>query len=145
MTVELINIWHEKARPKPTADDLRVQVGCHFEEVAEMLEEMQAPDEFGEVLLIRATMAVWKLAEALKSGAIELGVRDRGAFLDALADQIVTATGVGHCAHMNITEAVRRVNESNWSKFKNGEPQRDMHGKITKADSYVPPDLTGLY
>jgi hypothetical protein len=45
---------------------------------------------------------------------------------------------------MNVTEAVRRVNDSNWSKFKNGEPIRDMHGKITQADSYVPPNLEGL-
>jgi hypothetical protein len=36
------------------------------------------------------------------------------------------------------------VNDSNWSKFKNGEPIRDMHGKIIKADSYVPPNLEGL-
>jgi hypothetical protein len=145
MTVELINIWHEKARPKPTTDDLRVQLGCHCEEFGEMLDQLAGVDEFSHALVVRATTVVYKLAEALKSGSAGAHILDRQQFLDALADQIVTSTGVGHCAHMNISEAVRRVNESNWSKFKNGEPQRDMHGKITKADTYVPPRLEGLY
>jgi hypothetical protein len=38
----------------------------------------------------------------------------------------------------------RATHHKGFTWRKNGEPQRDMHGKITKADSYVPPDLTGL-
>lgn len=37
-TMESICTWFEKAKPNPTEKDLAVQVGCHFEEVAEMLE-----------------------------------------------------------------------------------------------------------
>jgi hypothetical protein len=144
MSIDTITLWHEKARPKPTADDFRVQLGCHCEEFGEMLDQLAGVDEFSHALVVRATVVIYKLAEALKNGSANAHILDRTQFLDALADQIVTATGVGHCARMNVTEAVRRVNDSNWSKFKNGEPIRDMHGKITKADSYVPPNLEGL-
>ena len=144
MSIDTITIWHEKARPKPTADDFRVQLGVHCEEFGEMLDQLAGVDEFSHALVVRATVVIYKLAEALKNGSANAHILDRTQFLDALADQIVTSTGVGHCARMNITEAVRRVNDSNWSKFKNGEPIRDMHGKITKADSYVPPNLEGL-
>ena len=145
MSIDLIQIWHEKARPNPTHENLNVQVGCHFEEVAEMLEEMAGADEYADVLLVKATVAVHRLAEAMKSGEAKLFIRDRKQFLDSLCDQIVTATGVGHCARMNVTEGVRRVNTSNWTKTVNGEFVRDMHGKIMKPEGYQPPDLEGLY
>jgi hypothetical protein len=47
---------------------------------------------------------------------------------------------------MQATEAVRRVNQSNWSKFdKDGQPIRDKDGKIAKGPDYKQPDLEGLY
>jgi hypothetical protein len=145
VSISTITLWHEKARPKPTADDLRVQLGCHCEEFGEMLDQLAGVDEFSHALVVRATVVIYKLAESLKSGSANAYILDRQQFLDALADQIVTSTGVGHCARMNITEAVRRVNDSNWSKTVNGEFVRDMHGKIQKSPSYQPPNLEGLY
>ena len=144
MSIDPIKIWHERARPKPDTKDFNVQAGCHFAEVAEMLEEMTGADEYADVLLFKATVAVHRLAEAMKSGEAVLFIRDRQQFLDRLCDQIVTSVGVGHCAHMNITEAVRRVNASNWSKTVNGEFLRDRHGKIIQPECYQPPDLGGL-
>lgn len=146
MSVDLITLWHARARPHPTHEDFNLQTGCHFEEVAEMLDEMTGADEYAEVLLVKATVAVHRLAEAMKAGEAKLFVRARKPFLDALCDQVVTAVGVAHTAHMNITEGVRRVNTSNWSKFdSNGEPIRDANGKIAKGPNYTPPDLDGLY
>jgi hypothetical protein len=145
MSIDIIKIWHSKARPNPVNKDFQVQLGCHLEEIGEMLEQLAGVDEFSHALVVRATAVIHKLAEALKHGNAAVHILDRCQFLDSLADQIVTSTGVGHCARMNITEAVRRVNDSNWTKTVNGEFVRDMHGKIQKPEGYKPPDLTGLY
>lgn len=141
MSTDLIDLWHQRARPKPTSKDLNVQLGCHIEEFAEMLEAL-ALDGYNLVPMIDAIMG---LANELKSGAVAVHSMDRTLLLDAMCDQIVTAIGVGHCAKMKITEAVRRVNTSNWSKFDNdGQPIRDANGKIAKGPNYKAPDLGGL-
>ena len=146
MSIDLISLWHSRARPNPSHGDMNKQLGCHFEEVAEMLEELCGDDEYSHELLTQVTAKMHKIAEALKSGTASVGIRDRRAVLDALCDQIVTATGVAHCARMNITEGVRRVNTSNWTKYDHeGKPIFDRNGKITKGPNYTPPDLTGLY
>jgi hypothetical protein len=73
-------------------------------------------------------------------------IADRRELLDSLADQIVTAVGVGHCANMNVPEAVLRVNKSNWSKYdQDGQPIFKPNGKIDKGPNYVEPDLSGLF
>jgi hypothetical protein len=85
-------------------------------------------------------------SDGLKAGRITAQVADRKGLCDSVADQIVTAVGVGHCANMNTTGAVTRVNASNWSKFDvNGTPFFDQNGKILKGPNYHAPDLEGLY
>lgn len=148
MTVDLIKLWHERARPNPDDKAFNVQLGCHFEEIAEMVQALTFHTEGHSALPGEMTILITNLnlfAERLKSGAVVATINNRGEFLDSLADQIVTATGVGHCAKMQITEAVRRVNTSNWTKYVDGKPVFNQHGKITKPDGYVPPDLSGLY
>ena len=55
-------------------------------------------------------------------------------------------SGVAHCVGLNISEGVRRVNISNWSKFdSDGQPLRHQNGKIAKGPDYKEPDLEGLY
>jgi predicted HAD superfamily Cof-like phosphohydrolase len=146
MSIDLIQLWFEKARQFPTERDLYVQTGVHFEEVAEMLSAMTSDDEYTLLLMERAHTALSKLSYNLKHGGT-FSIHDRKEFLDALCDQIVTATGVGHDAGMQITEAVRRVNHSNWTKNDpaTGEVLRDENGKIQKGPNYAPPDLEGLY
>jgi hypothetical protein len=86
------------------------------------------------------------LADRLKSGQETAAIHDRKEMLDALADQIVTSVGVGHCANMKMTDAVDAVNRSNWSKYnENGEPVFNEHGKIAKGPNYKPPMLNNLY
>jgi len=146
MSIDLIQLWFEKARQFPTERDLYVQTGVHFEEVAEMLSAMTSDDEYTLLLLERAHTALSKLSYNLKHGGT-FSIHDRKEFLDALCDQIVTATGVGNDAGMHMTEAVRRVNSSNWSKYDvaTGQPLFNDHGKIAKGPNYAPPDLEGLY
>lgn len=149
MTVNHITRWHKVARPEPTERDFDVQLGCHIEEVAEMIADLKFfHPEFG-VTLGTATGAyntLVAMANMLKRGEIEATIEDRENFLKELCDQVVTATGVAHCAKMNLPEALEKVDHSNWSKFgKDCQPIRDENGKIIKGTAYMPPDLTGLY
>lgn len=146
MSIETIQLWHTRARPNPTDKDFNVQLGCHFEEIAEMLETVQIarPDEpkerYDHLIGIIADFAT-----CLKSGYLTAHVKDRKGFLDSIADQVVTGVGVGHCARMKTAEAIDRVNASNWSKFVDGQPMFNKQGKIAKGPDYAPPNLEGLY
>lgn len=148
MSLDLIKMWHERARPAVNNKAFNVQLGCHFEEIWEMLHCIRGLDESTNKRLDEVFDSVDKLATGLKSGEYWCEVADkrRRAFLDAIADQIVTGVGVAHCAKMNVTEAVRRVNASNWSKFdQDGKPYTDANGKVSKGPNYAPPNLEGLY
>jgi predicted HAD superfamily Cof-like phosphohydrolase len=129
----------------PNDDHLRVQTGCHFEEVMEMVAVMSGDDEYSSQLLDRLHTALTVVAIGMKQGQIKFTVRDREDFLDSLCDQIVTGVGVGHCAGMNMSEAVRRVNHSNWTKLVHGKFEYDRNGKIIKPENYRPPNLEGLF
>lgn len=141
-----IELWHQKVRPTPTDKDFNVQLGCHFEEIGEMLETLTSASEMCCDDIDRAHTAIVKLAVSLKQGRYRVEITDREDFLDATADQIVTGVGAAHCAGMQATEALRRVNGSNWSKFdENNKPIFNEHGKVAKGPRYTPPDLKGLY
>lgn len=86
--------------------------------------------------------ALTVLANRLKETAGSFVVIDRNALLDALADQIVTATGVGVFLGMNVPGALGEVNRSNYSKFENGEPVFNENKKVMKGKDYTPPDLS---
>ena len=144
MTVNHINRWHKVARPEPTERDFGTQLGVHVEEFAEMLADLKFGDMLGADTPLYNNLMV--LATRLKRGEIEATIEDRENFLKELCDQVVTATGVAHCAKMNLPEALEKVDHSNWSKFgKDCQPIRDENGKIIKGTAYMPPDLTGLY
>jgi hypothetical protein len=143
MSTDLIKLWHERARPNPTEANFNVQLGCHFEEICEMLAVLNVTSND---TLVRARAALGWLADGLKKGHVQATITDRKEFLDAAADQVVTAIGTAHCANMQVVEAIRRVNTSNWSKYNvDGQPVFDENGKIKKGPTYAPPDLTGLY
>lgn len=155
MSIETIELWHKRARPEPTEREFNTQLGCHLEEVAEMLATVsfrmnktlldEIEDKFHTDSLFAALQVIDLVAVWLKTGQLTASITDRKAFLDSLADQIVTATGAGYCAGMHIAHAVRRVDQSNWTKYVDGQPVFDANGKIAKPDSYQPPNLEGLY
>lgn len=155
MSLEIIELWHRRARPDPHSGNFDVQFGCHLEEIVEMLNVMQFR-HIGEVDLLTvssghelrkdAVEALTLLADQLKAGKMTATISDRREFLDSIADQVVTGIGSAHCAHMRGAEAVARVNTSNWSKFKDGQPIFNETGKIMKnPETYHEPDLSGLY
>ena len=144
MSIDTINVWHKRARPEPTERDFNTQLGCHFEEIAEMVETLTFNTQPGADTALYNNLLV--VATLLKQGKHKATINDREGFLDALADQIVTATGTGYCAGMQMPAAVDEVNRSNFSKFDhNGQPVRDENGKIKKGEHYSPPNLKGMF
>jgi len=147
MNIECITLWHKRARPNPTDQNVNVQLGCHMEEFVEMIESLRFSHKNGTGVEMPGKNSmiyqqVKDFADGLKSGRITAEVADRKEFVDSLADQITTAVGVGHCANMDISKAVDIVTTSNWSKFSpEGEPYFDQNGKILKGPNYVPPAL----
>lgn len=137
-TIEEIANWFVQAVPEPTDKNRSVQVGCHLEEVAEMA------GAFGEAFLARTidgTAGIYKTAGTI---VIDDQGIDRKELLDSLADQIVTAVGVAHMFNLDIIGGLAEVNRSNWSKFVDGKPVFNEHGKIAKGPDYTPPDLNAF-
>jgi hypothetical protein len=138
--IDSIFNWFKKAVPEPNHKNIHTQIGVHFEEVAEMLLALSGDDDQTEVLLHNAYLANHLLAEHLKSnvGALNLDISNQAKIdlLDALCDQIVTATGVGHMLGMKLPIALEEVNASNYSKFVNGEPVFNENLKIMKGHNY---------
>ena len=144
--IESIKLWFSRALPEPSRKNFNVQVGVHFEEVVEMLDTLEGVDDVTDNAVERARNSLRLLSVLLKQGEGEVTIISRKDYLDALCDQIVTATGCGHTAGVDVVRGIERVNRSNFSKFdKDGQPIFDANGKITKGPDYVKPDLTGLY
>ena len=122
MSIKSIIRWFEIAKPQPTSMDVAVQVGCHYEEVSEMLE---ATNNYGDLS---------DLADFYKDGFGNDNVVnfDRLALLDALCDQVVTAIGVGVLMGFDMAAAIKEVDRSNWTKF-----AKDQDGKYVP---YIRPD-----
>lgn len=145
MRIKKTKEWFEAAVPVPTEENFNVQLGCHLEEVVEMLECIQIADgSAGEDVLDDAAETLFKLSELLKRGESFAHIVHKVEFLDALADQIVTAVGCAHMAGMDIVGALDEVNRSNFSKFEDGKPVFNEHGKIKKGRDYQAPELAGF-
>lgn len=133
-----IKTWFNLAVPEPTDKNRAVQLGVHFEEVGEMAFAVGA-GSLGQELDEYATYA--KQHEGVSLESLEAVRED---LLDALCDQIVTATGVAHMFGLDIEGALAEVIRSNYSKFVDGKPVFDANGKIAKPATYSPPDLTAF-
>jgi predicted HAD superfamily Cof-like phosphohydrolase len=137
--------WFKKAVPEPNHKNIHTQIGVHFEEVAEMLLALSGDDDQTEVLLHNAYLANHLLANHLKSNGdvldLDMSNQAKIDLLDALCDQVVTATGVGYMLNMKFPAALEEVNASNYSKFVNGEPIFNENKKIMKGPNYFKPSL----
>ena len=133
MTIESIVQWFNTAKPEPNIKDLSTQLGCHYEEVAEMAECL------GDKNLAVELNAV---SHDYKQEAYGCG-GDKVALLDALCDQIVTAIGVGVLMGFDMEKALEEVNASNYTKFNaDGTPYIRPDGKIGKnPETYKEPEL----
>ena len=127
-----------------TDQNRTTQTGVHFEEVAEMLDEMRGMDSTVNVLIDSARRANHDLAEYLKSHPGCFEIRDRVKFLDAICDQMVTGAGTAELHQMDVVGGLNAVNMSNYSKFdEDGNPIFDPETmKVKKGPGYYEPNLS---
>lgn len=138
--IEKTKEWFEVAIPNPTKDKQRVQLGVHIEEFLEMLDAIEIPYILDEVKNLKESL--FKVSNIVKTDPkANIIVKSRKELLDAMADQIVTATGVSHMYGLDVVGALDEVNESNFSKFIDGKPVFNEHGKIGKGMFYKKPNL----
>ena len=130
--------WFEMAIPEPTAEQACIQVGCHYEEVSEM---MHALGDDGESLRVEDLATEYKECHEHLVEYLAINPNYKVELLDSLADQIVTAVGVAHMMGFDIIGSLAEVNRSNASKFEDGCAVFDHNGKITKGKNYSPPNL----
>ena len=134
-----IKEWFKAAKPNPSTADVCVQLGCHYEEISEMSAVLYEDVEYA----LADTAILYKIKHSEYIGVLEeLSADARVELLDALCDQVVTAVGVAYMMGMDIEGALAEVNRSNWSKFKDGVPVFNEHGKIVKGVEYTPPELS---
>ncbi len=136
--------WFRRAKPAHDLKDASVQMGVHFEEVGEMLDCITGQSDEQYSLVLNARDYIKALGEDMKKNPTGYSVlpADRQEMLDALCDQIVTATGTGVFLGMKIEPALDHVDDSNWSKFVDGRAIFDTNGKIAKGPDFFRPDLS---
>lgn len=148
--VQAVIDWFNKAKPEPKEKDVVVQMGVHFEEVAEMLTTLLAVDSLTPTTIEQLNLtnkAMLQLAKHFKNDATEISLSGMDThiqeeLLDAVLDQAVT--GIGICTFLNqdYNGALLEVNRSNYSKFNDeGKPVFLDNGKIGKSANYSKPNL----
>ena len=125
----------------PGTDRFPVQLGCHLEEVVEMLQEVYVADYDVNSALEEACIELTKAAEALKAGRQEVSVDNSGAFNDSVLDQRVTGTGLLKMMGVDVAEHVARVDVANFTKFVDGKPLYKEGGKIAKGPNFWNPEF----
>ena len=98
--------WFELAVPNPTIENQCVQVGCHYEEVVEMMFAIQGGNTPLSDTLNCVANAYKEKAYAQMKHCELMSQEEKVALLDALCDQIVTAIGVAHMFGMDISGAI---------------------------------------
>ena len=124
----------------PGTDRFPVQLGCHLEEVVEMLVELELESKLIQEVA-NAAASLTKVADALKTAKVEVGTKDEAAFCDSLLDQLVTGTGLLKMRGANVAESVARVDVANFTKFVDGKPLYKEGGKIAKGPNFWNPEF----
>lgn len=145
VSVDSITEWFRVAKPEPKEKDKSTQLGVVFEEVAELLEVFMSKDENTDLQneFTEAYTAISRLSNRLyKVDKLpDLNHEERVQVLDALADITVTTTGSAYMLGMQMDKALSEVNRSNFSKYENGKPVFNEHGKMIKGKGYTKPNL----
>lgn len=128
------------ANDAPGTDRFPVQLGCHLEEVAEMLKEIYLPTNELNQVVEGACAFLIAIANALKSGNVRTAIDRPKAFEDSLLDQLVTGTGLLKMRGANVAESVARVDVANFTKFVDGKPVYKEGGKVGKGPNFWSPE-----
>ena len=132
-----------KESNKLNAEAISVQIGCHIEEVCELLDNLSVSKEGYARLLQRCVIDLNALALKLKTGGVIAYIPEhlREDCLDALCDAEVTGNGIAYLAQMDKDEADDAVLTSNEAKLVDGKPVILPGGKIGKPEGWKPPNL----
>lgn len=128
------------ANDAPGTDRFPVQLGCHLEEVVEMLVELEVEDGLRKEVET-AVASLTKVADALKTAQVEVGTKNEVAFTDSVLDQRVTGTGLLKMQGVDVAETVARVDVANFTKFVDGKPLYKEGGKIAKGPNFWNPEF----
>ena len=124
----------------PGTDRFPIQMGCHLEEIVEMLVELELEDELQQEVET-AVASLTKVADALKTARADVGTKNEVAFNDSILDQRVTGTGLLKMQGVDVAETVARVDVANFTKFVNGKPLYKEGGKIAKGPNFWNPEF----
>jgi len=132
-----------KESNKLNAESISVQIGCHIEEVCELLDNLSVSKEGYARLLQRCVIDLNALALKLKTGGVIAYIPEhlREDCLDALCDAEVTGNGIAYLAQMDKDEADDAVLTSNEAKLVDGKPVILPGSKIGKPEGWKPPNL----
>lgn len=132
-----------KESNKLNAEAISVQIGCHIEEVCELLQNLSVSKEGYARLLDRCVIDLNALALKLKTGGVIAYIPEhlRMDALDALCDAEVTGNGIAYLAQMDKAGADEAVLASNEAKLVDGKPVILPGGKIGKPEGWKPPNL----
>lgn len=123
MLTEFHEAFGHAVHEKPTEDLANLRADLIYEEQCEVEEEL-----------------VFPFRHPGKTDKVDLE-----ALAKELADLLYVTYGTAVALGIDITEAFRRVHESNMSKLgPNGEVLRRDDGKIMKSDNYRPPSMEGV-
>ena len=93
---------------------------------------------------MQLTLIKEEFNELLEAHLSEETEEDRVNTLKELADLVFVCYQYAVARNWNLDIALKRVFESNMSKFVDGKPLRREDGKILKGPNYQPPFLTDL-
>lgn len=145
VSLESITSWFKTAKPTLSEKSKATQLAAHLEEVNELIEVLKdlqfEPGMRNRLGVIHQELALTTQQMYKLSELPALSQEDRVEILDALADSVVTSSGVAYFLEMKWDEALTEVNQSNFSKFEQGKPLLNDNGKIMKGKNYFKPDL----
>lgn len=145
MTIQSIMHWFEIAKPNPNHQDVIKQIAFHCEEFSEMLQAIHCDHMSEQVKELKKTLLDISTKETESNNF--MSTVDKVELLDALCDQVVTATGVGVFMGADFIPALEEVNRSNYTKFAKDQdgkyiPFIKPDGKIGKnPETYQDPKL----
>lgn len=135
--------WLQACGKTPSEAAASVQIGCHIEEVNELLSCIRTDKEGYAKLLTRCIDDLEWFASKLKSGdsLAYIPPHLRADALDALCDGEVTGNGVAYLLGMDKPGADDVVLDSNEAKLIDGKPVILPGGKIGKPPGWQAPHL----
>jgi predicted HAD superfamily Cof-like phosphohydrolase len=138
--------WLTACGKEPNQKNLSIQIGCHLEEMIELLECLELDCREDENTLNCIIDDLHLIASSLKKNITMASIKThkREDALDALCDCEVTGNGVAYLAGFRKVDADEAVLTSNEAKLVNGKPVLLPGGKIGKPDGWTAPDLSGF-